>query len=271
MKSRKIMDHTDGYEPTLNEPWVMGDRPGCLRFDYESGREKVYFYLLMFSFGLLFFGTFGFEPKRFHYRNPLHRTLKMYLLIGTFFSGIAMAYLRGKRVVLQIAATIVCAVPFCLAFQLYWTHGTSVIPEEYFFPTLVKVGFFMALLSALQLFFTDDYLVIDPSGHLLIDHTQYLLIQREKPLSTLDRITRVEVQERRSTTKGVTTVYIKAAIIMEKLTFTCVHEASLGKSDNLEFDSEAEQVIALAVALAGATGNKVQYPPAVIPSRRRQP
>lgn len=271
MKSRKIVDHTNGYEPTLNEPWVMGDRPGCVRFDYESGREKVYSNLLMVGFGLLFFGTYGFEPKRYHHKSPLHSTLKMYLLIGTVLSGFAMAFLRGKRVFLQIITAIVCAVPFGFAIQLYRTHGASAIPEEYFFPTLVKIGFFMAVLSALQLFFTDDYLVIDPSRHLLIDHTQYLFIQREKPLTTLDRVTRVEVQERRATSKGVTTVYIKVALITEKQTFTCVHEASLGKSDNLAFNSEAEQVIALAVALAGATGNTVQYPPAITPARRRQP
>lgn len=272
MKSMRKVDRTDGYQPTLNQPWVMSNRPGCIRLDYESGREQFFWYLLMAGFGLLFFGTWGLEPKRYHYRNPLHTDLKLRLLFGTILGAISSLYLRGKRMFLQILAAIVCSIPFYLALQIYMKHGASAIPEEYFFPTFVNIGVFMIALSAMQLFFTDDYLIIDPEKHMVLDHTQYLFIQSERPLCDLDKVSMVQVLERRATSKGVTTVYIKVGIVIgHHQTFTCMHEVSLGKADNLEFGTEAEQVIAMAVAIAGACAKRVHYPAAVVSFRQRQP
>ena len=129
----------------------------------------------------------------------------------------------------------------------------------------------MRVLSTMQLFFTDDYLVIDPTRQQVIDHTQYLFIQSERPLCSLDKVDFVKILERRETHKEVTTVYIKVGLVVRKNAFISIHEATLGKKDSLKLGTDGEQVIALAVAIAGACGTRVQYPRSFAPSRQRQP
>jgi len=266
------VDHTDRYRPTLLQPWVIGSRPGCIRFDFESSREGLF--EGMFGLGLLFcfLGTYGCEPKHFRHPGAFQRETKGWLLLGSIVGMLSFFVLKGRRLFLQAGLLVLGGWVFYQPISLLLNHGWDAVPQAYFSPTLVSIGFFLLAIGAVQRLAVDDHLVIDPGQDAVFEHAQYLWLSHETRLCPLREVKTVEVKERTQTSKGKTTAYLRVVLgFAHRRSLEGVLEVSVGDPQAPSFNAEAEQILAMAVALAGACGRNVDYPACVPPHLRRQP
>lgn len=258
------------HSPLAARPWLIPERLGCIRFDDESARESQNFAIMIIGLAVILFGTYGCEPKRFHYANSLHTSVKMWMLFGSLSGLIFSFWLRAKRAIGQIIGALVVVGFFGKAIHLVLVHGSGAIPTEYFFPNLIKLGLFAAAFGGIHLMLTDDFLLIDLNRRMVFQHSEFFFKSREIPLCELGEIRKVEIVERLSTHKNVTSVFYRVGLTLndDKQRLN-IQEVAAGTTKNLTFSQDIDQIVALAVALAGASGQTVEYP-ASFPHHMRQ-
>ncbi len=254
-----------------DHPWVIDGRPDCIKFDDDSARESNYHWLLLIGLGLCFMGTYGCEPKRYRHGNPLHSEIKAWLFFGTLAGFFAAASLRARHIILQIIVGGIVVGVFGMAARLLWLYGHNAIPNHYFFPSFVVAGVVLAAIGAVQLLFTNDYLVVDGERGAVMQHTEYLFHSTEHPVCRLDRVEAVSVSERLVTHKGTTTIYLRVGLCLPNRpeTFT-VREFSAGTTASPKF-SGTEHVVQMALDIAELCRCQIRYGEYLPHAMRRQP